>query len=92
MGCGRRRGGGADTFLCGSDNRTYSSLCRLDLHNCVRRPRRPVALACRGFCPCPPAPKRAPAAARDRDPAADYDQSVSIYYVGSVYSSDWADC
>ncbi|XP_063360695.1 proteoglycan Cow [Cydia amplana] len=39
-------------FLCGSDNRTYSSLCRLDLHNCVRRPAPPVALACRGFCPC----------------------------------------
>ncbi|XP_063824654.1 proteoglycan Cow [Ostrinia nubilalis] len=39
-------------FLCGSDNRTYSSLCRLDLHNCVRRAARPVRLACRGFCPC----------------------------------------
>lgn len=39
-------------FLCGSDNRTYSSLCRLDLHNCVRRGSRPVRLACRGFCPC----------------------------------------
>lgn len=51
------------SFLCGSDNRTYSSLCRLDLHNCVRRAARPVRLACRGFCPCardvthaPPAP------------------------------------
>ncbi|XP_053603411.1 proteoglycan Cow [Plodia interpunctella] len=39
-------------FLCGSDNRTYSSLCRLDLHNCVRRPAAPVRPACRGFCPC----------------------------------------
>ncbi|XP_028159750.1 proteoglycan Cow [Ostrinia furnacalis] len=39
-------------FLCGSDNRTYSSLCRLDLHNCVSRAARPVRLACRGFCPC----------------------------------------
>lgn len=48
VGCGGTR----TQFLCGSDNRTYSSLCRLDLHNCVRRPARPVALACRGFCPC----------------------------------------
>ncbi|XP_022123309.2 proteoglycan Cow isoform X1 [Pieris rapae] len=50
VGCsGVSRGG----FLCGSDNRTYSSLCRLDLHNCVHRPRSPVRLACAGFCPCP---------------------------------------
>ncbi|KAJ8733070.1 hypothetical protein PYW08_001368 [Mythimna loreyi] len=46
-------------FLCGSDNRTYSSLCRLDLHNCVRRGARPVRLACRGFCPCA-RPRRRP--------------------------------
>ncbi|XP_049694650.2 proteoglycan Cow isoform X1 [Helicoverpa armigera] len=47
-------------FLCGSDNRTYSSLCRLDLHNCVRRPARPVRLACRGFCPCRRRARRPP--------------------------------
>ncbi|XP_013184531.2 proteoglycan Cow [Amyelois transitella] len=59
-------------FLCGSDNRTYSSLCRLDLHNCVRRPARPVQPACRGFCPCAPRPRtrprnNAPARARNDD-------------------------
>ncbi|XP_026737070.1 proteoglycan Cow [Trichoplusia ni] len=54
VGCGGSGGSGAAgaSFLCGSDNRTYSSLCRLDLHNCVRRGARPVRLACRGFCPC----------------------------------------
>ncbi|KAF9799100.1 hypothetical protein SFRURICE_008610 [Spodoptera frugiperda] len=51
VGCGGRA---RAQFLCGSDNRTYSSLCRLDLHNCVRRGARPVRLACRGFCPCAP--------------------------------------
>ncbi|XP_049870173.1 proteoglycan Cow [Pectinophora gossypiella] len=50
VGCG---GAARGAFLCGSDNRTYSSLCRLDLHNCVRRPAAPVTMACRGFCPCP---------------------------------------
>ncbi|XP_041970254.1 proteoglycan Cow [Aricia agestis] len=59
-GCG---GAARAAFLCGSDNRTYSSLCRLDLHNCVRRARPPVQLACRGFCPCA-APVR-PACALD---------------------------
>ncbi|XP_072940136.1 proteoglycan Cow [Epargyreus clarus] len=52
VGCG---GAARAQFLCGSDNRTYSSLCRLDLHNCVRRAQPPVRLACRGFCPCAPA-------------------------------------
>ncbi|XP_030035723.2 proteoglycan Cow isoform X2 [Manduca sexta] len=75
VGCGARSRG---QFLCGSDNRTYSSLCRLDLHNCVHRARRPVTLACRGFCPCaapppaaappPPAPRR-PHRARVRPPS-----------------------
>ncbi|CAG9769251.1 unnamed protein product [Ceutorhynchus assimilis] len=37
-------------FLCGSDNRTYSSLCRLDYHNCIHNT--PIKLACKGFCPC----------------------------------------
>ncbi|XP_045765272.1 proteoglycan Cow [Maniola jurtina] len=55
VGCARAARG---AFLCGSDNRTYSSLCRLDLHNCVRRAVPPVRLACRGFCPCrAPAPE-----------------------------------
>ncbi|XP_038220102.1 proteoglycan Cow [Zerene cesonia] len=57
-------------FLCGSDNRTYSSLCRLDLHNCVHRPRPPVRLACAGFCPCeaPDAAPPAPAAPAPHSP------------------------
>ncbi|CAG7823947.1 unnamed protein product, partial [Allacma fusca] len=38
------------TFLCGSDNRTYSSLCRLDYHNCIQTSQ--VTVACKGFCPC----------------------------------------
>lgn len=53
VGCG---GAARAAFLCGSDNRTYSSLCRLDLHNCVHRALPPVRLACRGFCPCAPQP------------------------------------
>lgn len=38
------------TFLCGTDNRTYSSLCRLDYHNCIHRTS--IKVACKGFCPC----------------------------------------
>ncbi|XP_044756507.1 proteoglycan Cow [Coccinella septempunctata] len=38
------------TFLCGSDNRTYSSLCRLDYHNCIHHTN--IKLDCKGFCPC----------------------------------------
>ncbi|CAH0703085.1 unnamed protein product [Spodoptera exigua] len=71
VGCGA---GARAQFLCGSDNRTYSSLCRLDLHNCVRRAARPVRLACRGFCPCAPrAPAPEPRAPGDspRAPAAE---------------------
>jgi len=37
-------------FLCGSDNRTYSSTCRLHFHNCIHGAQ--VAIACKGFCPC----------------------------------------
>ncbi|XP_066253501.1 proteoglycan Cow [Euwallacea similis] len=37
-------------FLCGSDNRTYSSLCRLDYHNCIHHTT--IKVACKGFCPC----------------------------------------
>ncbi|XP_022919336.1 proteoglycan Cow [Onthophagus taurus] len=38
------------TFLCGSDNRTYSSLCRLDYHNCIHHTN--IRVGCKGFCPC----------------------------------------
>ncbi|XP_055373810.1 proteoglycan Cow [Condylostylus longicornis] len=37
-------------FLCGTDNRTYSSLCRLDYHNCIHSTS--IRIACKGFCPC----------------------------------------
>ncbi|XP_071542638.1 proteoglycan Cow isoform X2 [Panulirus ornatus] len=37
-------------FLCGSDNRTYSSLCRLHYHNCIHDAN--VRITCKGFCPC----------------------------------------
>lgn len=38
------------SFLCGSDNRTYSSVCRLDYHNCIHTTA--VKVTCKGFCPC----------------------------------------
>ncbi|XP_015589539.1 proteoglycan Cow isoform X2 [Cephus cinctus] len=38
------------TFLCGADNRTYSSPCRLEYHNCIHHTS--VHIACKGFCPC----------------------------------------
>lgn len=38
------------TFLCGTDNRTYSSLCRLDYHNCIHHTN--IRVTCKGFCPC----------------------------------------
>uniref|UniRef100_A0A8D8UMN9 Testican-1 n=1 Tax=Cacopsylla melanoneura TaxID=428564 RepID=A0A8D8UMN9_9HEMI len=38
------------TFLCGSNNKTFSSLCRLDYHNCIHQTK--IKLACKGFCPC----------------------------------------
>lgn len=38
------------TFLCGSDNTTYSSLCRLDYHNCLQAAQ--IKVSCKGFCPC----------------------------------------
>ncbi|KAG8302593.1 peptide cross-linking via chondroitin 4-sulfate glycosaminoglycan [Homalodisca vitripennis] len=38
------------TFLCGTDNRTYSSLCRLDYHNCLHHTN--IRVLCKGFCPC----------------------------------------
>lgn len=37
-------------FLCGNDNKTYSSLCRLDYHNCIHTTS--IRIACKGFCPC----------------------------------------
>nr|XP_040221054.2 proteoglycan Cow isoform X1 [Anopheles coluzzii]XP_040221056.2 proteoglycan Cow isoform X1 [Anopheles coluzzii]XP_049461664.1 proteoglycan Cow isoform X1 [Anopheles coluzzii] len=38
------------TYLCGSDNWTYSSLCRLEYHNCIHTTE--VKVNCMGFCPC----------------------------------------
>ncbi|XP_063226775.1 proteoglycan Cow isoform X2 [Bacillus rossius redtenbacheri] len=38
------------TFLCGTDNRTYSSLCRLEYHNCIHH--KAIKVGCKGFCPC----------------------------------------
>lgn len=38
------------SFVCGSDNRTYSSACRLDYHNCVHNSL--IKVNCKGFCPC----------------------------------------
>ncbi|CRL07372.1 CLUMA_CG020349, isoform A [Clunio marinus] len=38
------------TFLCGSDNKTYSSLCRLDYHNCLHATQ--IKVTCKQFCPC----------------------------------------
>jgi len=37
-------------FICGADNATYSSKCRLDFHNCVHRS--DIRMECSGFCPC----------------------------------------
>lgn len=37
-------------FLCGTNNKTFSSLCRLDYHNCIHQTK--IKLACKGFCPC----------------------------------------
>ncbi|XP_015120183.1 proteoglycan Cow [Diachasma alloeum] len=37
-------------FLCGIDNRTYSSPCRLEYHNCIHHTS--IHIACKGFCPC----------------------------------------
>ncbi|XP_015430615.1 PREDICTED: testican-2 [Dufourea novaeangliae] len=45
------------TFLCGSDNRTYSSPCRLEYHNCIHHTS--VRIACKGFCSCKAADLRA---------------------------------
>lgn len=37
-------------FVCGDDNSTYSSICRLNFHNCVHQTQ--IKAICRGFCPC----------------------------------------
>jgi len=42
--------GGAGQLVCGTDNATYSSVCRLEFHNCVHKS--VVRFACFGFCPC----------------------------------------
>ncbi|XP_058800671.1 proteoglycan Cow isoform X2 [Phymastichus coffea] len=44
-------------FLCGSDNRTYSSPCRLEYHNCIHHTS--VLMNCSGFCPCKHSDSRA---------------------------------
>lgn len=41
---------GKGQIVCGTDNATYSSMCRLEFHNCVHRST--VKFACFGFCPC----------------------------------------
>ncbi|CAG9807363.1 unnamed protein product [Chironomus riparius] len=38
------------SFLCGSDNKTYSSMCRLNYYNCIQGFE--VYKICSGFCPC----------------------------------------
>ncbi|KAJ6639069.1 Inorganic pyrophosphatase [Pseudolycoriella hygida] len=38
------------SFLCGVDNRTYSSICRLEYHNCIHGTA--IKALCKGFCPC----------------------------------------
>ena len=42
-------------YICGTDNTTYSSLCKLDYANCMHDSNTQVA--CKGFCPCPSATK-----------------------------------
>ncbi|XP_042901447.1 proteoglycan Cow [Parasteatoda tepidariorum] len=37
-------------FVCGSDNHTYSSVCRLEFRNCMHKVS--VKVNCKGFCPC----------------------------------------
>jgi len=39
------------TFVCGTDNITYSSPCKLDYTNCMDDS--DITVACKGFCPCP---------------------------------------
>ncbi|KAG5673696.1 hypothetical protein PVAND_003719 [Polypedilum vanderplanki] len=38
------------SFICGNDDKTYSSLCQLDYQNCLRGTN--VKISCTGFCPC----------------------------------------
>lgn len=37
-------------FVCGSDNHTYSSVCRMEFRNCMHKVS--VTVSCKGFCPC----------------------------------------
>ena len=41
---------GKGQIVCGTDNSTYSSMCRMEFHNCIHRTA--VGFACFGFCPC----------------------------------------
>ncbi|KAG1653403.1 Proteoglycan Cow [Nymphon striatum] len=40
----------SSSFVCGSDNQTYSSICRLEYFNCVHKTSSKVQ--CKEFCPC----------------------------------------
>lgn len=41
---------GRGHLLCGSNNITYSSMCRLEFHNCIHNSN--VKFSCFGYCPC----------------------------------------
>ena len=43
-------GQGHFNFFCGSDGRSYSSLCSLERHNCIAQ--QSVSVLCHGLCPC----------------------------------------
>ena len=41
------------SYICATDNVTYSSICKMDYANCMHDTL--VKVACKGFCPCPTA-------------------------------------
>lgn len=41
------------SYICATDNTTYSSICKMDYANCMHDTL--VKVACKGFCPCPTA-------------------------------------
>lgn len=59
-------------FLCGSDNKTYSSPCRLNFHNCLHGSQ--VKVSCKGFCPCQSNPSRDDSSAKH---PRNYDKSTA---------------